>query len=183
MHRLVRLIDRIVEVIAATALVVANSMILLNVFNRYVVLGWMREGSETSKLGATIFETVDSVLSPISATVDEVPGLLLVWIAFLGAYLAYRKGGHISFDMVVMGLPGLPRRLVVVLTDAIVMAFLAVLLHQSIRMIRVDGMTEIETAEIAQGWFMAIIPLSAGLMILALMIDIVERWRGEKVRS
>jgi len=176
----VRLIDRIVEVLAAITLVAAASMILINVFNRYVVLGWLREGSEHSEWAACLFEATDALLSPVSATADEVPGLLLVWIAFLGAYLAYRAGGHISFDMVVDSLPRIPRRIVVVLTDATIMAFLVLLFLQSIRMIRVDGETEIETAEIAQGWFMTIIPLSAALMILALVLDIVERWRGAK---
>jgi len=179
MRVFVRLVDRIVEILAATALVAA-SMILLNVFNRYVVLGWLRSGGERSELVAWLFETSDALLSPISATADEVPGLLLVWIAFLGAYLAYRRGGHIAFDVVVDSLPRLPRRLVVVLTDVTIVVFLVLLFLQSIRMIRVDGETEIETAEIAQGWFMTIIPLSAALMILALAIDMVERWRGAK---
>ena len=180
MRRLVRLIDGIVEVVAATALVAAASMILINVFNRYVVLGWMRASAETSDLGAWLFEATDALLSPISATADEVPGLLLVWIAFLGAYLAYRRGGHIAFDLVVERLPRLARRLVVVLTDITIVAFLVLLFLQSLRMIRVDGETEIETAEIAQGWFMTIIPLSAALLILALVLDAVDRWRDAR---
>ena len=36
-------------------------------------------------------------------------------------------------------------------------------------MIRVSGATEIETAEIAQGWFMLILPLAALLLALAAM--------------
>jgi TRAP-type C4-dicarboxylate transport system permease small subunit len=180
MNYVVRLIDKTVEVLATSALVVSTSMILLNVFNRYVVLGWMRTGSENSELWAWIYEITDGLLSPISATTDEIPGLLLIWIAFLGAYLAYRKGGHISFDMVVEKLPRPCKRLVVVLTDASIMMFLLLLLMQSIRMIRVDGQTEIETAEIAQGWFMVIIPLSAGLLILALVMDIIKRLRDTK---
>ncbi len=180
MNYVVRLIDKIVEVLATSALVVAASMILLNVFNRYVVLGWLRTGSESSTLWAWLYGMTDRLLSPISATTDEIPGLLLIWIAFLGAYLAYRKGGHISFDMMVEKLPRFLRRLVIVFTNASITVFLVILLMQSIRMIRVDGQTEIETAEIAQGWFMAIIPLSAGLLILALMIDIIQRVRNTK---
>jgi len=176
MYRFIRLIDRIIEILAASALVVAASMILINVFNRYVVLGWLRTSSETSDVSAWFYGVADSLLSPISATADEVPGLLLIWIAFLGAYLAYRKGGHISFDMFVDMLPPLLKRLVITATESTIMAFLLMLLYQSIRMMMVDGETEIETAEIAQGWFMLIIPLSAGLMAFALVIDIVERW-------
>ncbi len=183
MNYVVRLIDKIVEVLATSALVVAASMILLNVFNRYVVLGWLRAASESSALWGWIYSKTDGLLSPISATTDEIPGLLLIWIAFLGAYLAYRKGGHISFDMMVEKLPRVYQRLVVTLTDGTIMAFLVLLLLQSIRMIRVDGQTEIETAEIAQGWFMAIIPLSAGLLIMALVIDIIERLHNPRNRK
>lgn len=177
---LVRLIDGIVAVLAAIALVASTSMILLNVFNRYVVLGWLRTGGESSETLQLLFQAVDGLLSPLSATADEVPGLLLVWISFLGAYLAYRRGGHIAFDMVADNLPGALRRVNVLLRDATVAVFLGLLLMQSIRMIRVDGETEIETAEIAQGWFMAIIPLAAVLMILALVLDFAERWRGTR---
>lgn len=176
--RLVRLIDRFIEIVAASAFVVSAVMILLNVFNRYVVLGWMRTGAESSEFIAVLYKAVDGVLSPLSATGDEVPGLLLVWIAFLGAYLAYREGGHIAFDMLVEKLPPIPRRLVVLLSDGAIVVFLVIVFLQSIRMIMVDGETEIETAEIAQGWFMSIIPLSAGLMILALMLDVAKRWRS-----
>lgn len=183
MIKIVRFVDRLIEIVAASALVAAASMILINVFNRYVVLGWLRASSEHSKLGAWLYDFTDGLLSPISATADEVPGLLLIWIAFLGAYLAYRMGGHISFDMFVESFPAPLKKLVIIATDSAIMIFLVVLLVQSIRMILVDGETEIETAEIAQGWFMLIIPLSAGLMILALLVDVVERWFGLKLEA
>ena len=180
MSKIARFVDRLIEIVAATALVAATLMILLNVFNRYVVLGWLRTGSENSDVLVSVFEFADNLFSPLSATADEVPGLLLVWIAFLGAYLAYRKGGHISFDMIVEGFPDRLRRLTVVFTDGTVMVFLGILLFQSVRMIMVDGETEIETAEIAQGWFMSIIPIAAVLLLLALVLDIIQRSRSEQ---
>ena len=50
-------------------------------------------------------------------------------------------------------------------------------------MIRVDGSTEIETAEIAQGWFMAIMPLAALLLGLALVARLVARGRERPDRD
>ena len=96
--------------------------------------------------------------------------LTMVWIAFLGAYLAYRKDGHISFDMFVDSLTPRFKRLLITVTECTILVFLLMLLYQSIRMILVDGETEIETAEIAQGWFMLIIPLSASLISFALIL-------------
>lgn len=176
MKRLIQIVDNIIGILAGSTLVIATSMVLINVLNRYVVLGWLRTNSENSDIYAWFYNVFDSLLSPISATADEVPGLLLIWIAFLGAYLAYRKGGHISFDMLVDKLPSKIRHLIITLTESTIMIFLLLLFYQSIRMIMVDGETEIETAEITQGWFMLIIPLSAFLMVFALVIDIVKRW-------
>lgn len=182
LRRVIRFLDRFIAVLAAVALVAAFAMILLNVFNRYVVLGWLRAGSEQSETVAWLFNVIDGPISPFSVTADEVPGLLLVWIAFLGAYLAYRKGGHIAFDMVLKKLPNSPRNIIRFLSDGMILIFLIMLFHQSVRMISVDGATEIETADISQGWFMGIIPLAAVLLILALLIDNIERWRPEKFK-
>jgi TRAP-type C4-dicarboxylate transport system permease small subunit len=57
---------------------------------------------------------------------------------------------------------------------------LALLFYQSVRMIIIDGSTEIETAEIAQGWFMAILPLASVLLIFALILDILGRTSQEE---
>ena len=109
-------------------------------------------------------------------TADEVPGFMLVWIAFLGAYLAIRQGGHISFDLLVDKLPPGPRRLVRGAVDLAIIGFLALVFWLSIRMILIDGAREIETADIPQGWFMAILPLASAAMILALVQGILLRW-------
>ena len=44
-------------------------------------------------------------------------------------------------------------------------------------MIRVSGATEIETAEIAQGWFMLIIPIASILLMIAVAVRLREVWR------
>ena len=96
------------------------------------------------------------------------PGLLLVWVAFLGAYLAMRKEGHIGFDLLTDSLSTKGRKAVTILRTVLIAGFLCLLFQQSVRMIWVAGRTEIETAEIAQGWFMLILPISAILLLLAL---------------
>ena len=180
MKLIVSYIDKLIGMVAATALVAATMMILLNVFNRYVVLGWLREGAENSAIVADVFRFTDGLISPISATVDEIPGLLLVWIAFLGAYLAYRRGGHISFDMLLDHVSAGRRRFIIFMSGATIIGFLGMLLWQSVRMIIVDGETEIETAEIAQGWFMSILPIASVLLTLALVLDISSRQHDNK---
>lgn len=173
-----RKLDAVVGAAAALVLVASTALICCNVFYRYVVLGWLRSLGERLGWADTLYRALDSGLSVISVTADEVPGYLLVWLTFLGAYLAARQGGHIAFDLMVDKLPDRGRRLAKGLIDGAIIAFLIVLLVQSIRMIRIDGATEIETAAIAQGWFMSILPISAALLILALLIAIAQRRTG-----
>lgn len=109
---------------------------------------------------------------------EEIAGYLLVWISFFGAYLALRHEGHISFDMLLERLPRQGQLAARTAIDLMLAAFFGVVLWQSIRLISVVGRTEIETAAIAQGWFMAVLPLASGLIILALASGIVRRYRS-----
>ena len=172
---MLRLVDRTVGLVAVMCLVVSTGMICANVFYRYVVLDWLRGWAKDGGWVAPVYRAMNDVFGAISVTADEVPGYLLVWIAFLGAYLAMRNGGHIGFDVLIDRMAPRLRRGFRAAVDLAIVAFLALLLWQSVRMIRIDGATEIETAEIAQGWFMAVLPISAVLLIVAIA---VHRGRG-----
>jgi TRAP-type C4-dicarboxylate transport system permease small subunit len=173
---ILRFLDRAVGALAALLVAASAGAICLNVFYRYVVLGWLRNGAESLPWLGPAYRFFDALLAPVSVTADEVPGFMLVWIAFLGAYLAIRQGGHISFDLLVDKLPRVPRRLVRSAVDLAIVVFLGLVFWLSVRMILIDGAREIETAEISQGWFMAILPLASGAMILALAKGILLRW-------
>ena len=65
-------------------------------------------------------------------------------------------------------------------SDLLIAVFLCILLYQSWRMIQVDGATEIETAEIGQGWFMAVL-VAFPLLILSALIEVnIRRFRRNK---
>lgn len=169
-----RLVDRLIEGIAVLAFAVSSIFICINIINRYLVLGAMRELSRDYDWFSPIYLFFREWLGAVSVTADEIPGFLLVWVAFLGAYLALRREGHISFDLLVDALPPLGRKAVMALNMLLMGLFLSVLLGHSIRMIRVAGRTEIETAEIAQGWFMLIMPIASLLLLAALARRIQE---------
>lgn len=176
---MLKIADKAVQVTAVACLVISTAMICANVFYRYVVLDWLRVLSDEVNVFLPLYDLLNSVFGSISLTADEVPGLLLVWVAFLGAYLALREGGHIAFDLLVERLPPMPQAILRHVTDVAILVFLALLFFQSLRMIRVDGATEIETAEISQGWFMLIIPLAAVLLGLATTVQIFQRLRAK----
>lgn len=177
--RVLRILDRTVEAAAIAAFAISSLFIFLNVLNRYLVLGLFRDLARDYESLRPAYSAVRSALGDIVVTADEVPGYLLAWVAFLGAYLAMRREGHIAFDLLAESLPRAGRRILTAINAALVGGFLAMLLWQSIRMIRVAGATEIETAEIAQGWFMLIMPIAAVLLLVAITVRLIETWRAD----
>ena len=173
---MLRTLDRIVEGVAVLAFAASSLLICINVFNRYAVLGGMRTIAKSADWLTPTYITVRNALGDISVMADEVPGYLLVWVSFLGAYLAMRRSGHISVDLLTHRLTGVTRMFVLGLNAVLIAGFLLLLLWQSVRMIRVSGRTEIETAEIAQGWFMAILPVAAVLLLVALLAQVHTRF-------
>lgn len=169
-----RLLDRLAEALAVLAFALSSAFIFLNVLNRYIVLGFFRDLAKEHENLRPFYFTVRDALSSIVVTADEVPGLLLVWVAFLGAYIAMRREGHIAFTLFLEKMPPRIRRVVNGINTVLISAFLILVFVQSIRMIRVSGRTEIETAEIAQGWFMLILPIASVLLILA----VIQRFRS-----
>lgn len=166
---MLRLVDRLAEALAVIAFTVSSAFVFLNVLNRYLVLGVLRDWAKDYEGFRPTYFAIRDLLGNIVVTADEVPGLLLVWVAFLGAYIAMRKQGHIGFDLVLESLPGKARKIVRGINSMLIAGFLALLLWQSVRMIRVSGATEIETAGIAQGWFMLILPIAAVLLMIAVI--------------
>ena len=173
---MIRLLDKTAEALAVLAFALSSAFIFLNVLNRYIVLGFFRDLAKTHENLRPLYFSVRDVFSNIVVTADEVPGLLLVWVAFLGAYIAMRQEGHIAFTLFLEKLPHKLKRVVTGVNTLLISAFLVLVFVQSIRMIKVSGRTEIETAEIAQGWFMLILPIASVLLLIA----IIQRFRAER---
>jgi TRAP-type C4-dicarboxylate transport system permease small subunit len=145
-----RIFDELMKAVAAILVAATAVMTCAAVFYRFVLessLGWP----------------------------EEVAGLLLVWISFIGAYVATRENGHISFSLFVQRLPRAARKFVETMVDIILLVFFAVLAFQSIRMIGAVGHTEIETLDIPRGYFMAVLPISALALVVAYLLRLIRR--------
>ncbi|MDW6093544.1 TRAP transporter small permease [Vibrio rhizosphaerae] len=171
-----RILDRVTTVIAGMALIASTLLVLINVANRYLIQGGLYKLAEQRILPG-LYQFFDQYLSPFSAMADEVPGLLLAWVTFLGAYLAMRDGGHIAFDMLLDKLSPRVRQKFTLMTDTLIGAFLVMLFYQACRMIMVDGSTEIETAEIGQGWFMSVLVIFSVLMLIATLHQMFRKMK------
>lgn len=177
---MLRRIDRAAEAAAAFCMAVSAAMICANVFYRYVVLSWMRAAAEDAPWFSPVADFFADWLASVGAIAGEVPGYLLVWISFVGAYLAHRRNEHIGVDFLSALLPAAAEKARRNAVRFLLLALFAVLFAQSARMIWVDGETEIETADIAQGWFMLVLPASALLLAAA---TAAQFWSGEKRRE
>lgn len=94
-------LDKFEELISGIALVVMVACVCWGVITRYV--------TETP-----------------AAWAAEMAGLSFAWLVFMGAAAAFKYAGmHMSIDMLVNLLPSLPRRVIALLVDTAVLAFLA----------------------------------------------------------
>jgi TRAP-type transport system small permease protein len=104
LHRL----DALIEALAALLMAALTILVFLGVFYRYVLV------------------------APL-AWVEEVARLCLVWVSFLGAYLAMRRAQHITLELVRARLPPATRRVVDLAGGAVLIAFLLVLVGHGVR--------------------------------------------------
>lgn len=148
---MIRLLDRVITVAAASIVAATAIVTCIAVFFRSV-------------LGASL------------PWPEEVSGHALVWTSFLGAYLAVREQRHIAFDLLVEQLPDRAQKVVLTVGELLVVGFFVLLIYESTRMIRIVGGTPLLTVDIATGVFMAALPICGAAIVLALCARIFERW-------
>ncbi len=173
----IKKLDKTVLILASTILLCATIMLIFAVFYRYVIIDFFGIYLENFTFANTIYKFITTYFDTLSATTDEIPGYLLVWLSFLGAYLSERENLHIKFDLFVDKLPFKLKKLFEIISNIMLVVFFTILLYFSILMINIDGSTYIETIDIPQGIFMIIFPLSALLILIALFINIYKDYK------
>lgn len=141
------------ETVVAVLMAVMVSTIILQVFCRFV-------------LG-----------NPLSWS-EELARYAFVWITFLGAAVAYRHGGHIVVETVVVLLPRRLQAALAWLVDALVVVALLVLLVQGFNIVEVNSNVEATMLEIPMSWVYASVPVSAALMLAYQVERTLRRIQG-----
>lgn len=173
---MMRWIEKSLEAVAVMVLAASTAMVCLNVVYRYLALPAARSLAAHTSWGPLFLHDMTASLGGLSGTAAEIPGYGLVWVAFLGGCLVMYREGHIAFDVLINHFPELLKKLVGSLFDVALAVMFADFCYQSVRMIQVGGSADIATAEIAQGWFMLIMPFSMGLMSLLALCQLWRRW-------
>ena len=101
---------------------------------------------------------------PLSWT-EELARYAFVWITFLGAAVAYRRGSHIVVETIIMLLPRGAQAALAWVVDALMVAALLVLLVQGIGIVEATANVQATMLQVPMSWIYASVPVSAGIML------------------
>ena len=100
---------------------------------------------------------------------DEIARLLFVWTSFLGMFLGYNADAHPAFTQIVAMVgtrSAVAGRIMVLMTHALVCAFVAIVLYGGVVYIRHAAVQTTAILRISVGWMYAAAPFSMALMLL-----------------
>lgn len=109
---------------------------------------------------------------------EELARYAFVWITFLGAAVAYRHGGHIIVETIVVLLPRRAQLVLAWLVDALMVVALVVLLVQGLGIVEVNSNVEATMLEIPMSWVYGAVPVSAAIMLAYQVERTVRRIKG-----
>jgi TRAP-type C4-dicarboxylate transport system permease small subunit len=109
---------------------------------------------------------------------DEVARLCFVWMIFLGAALAVRRGAHFRLHLLIDRFGAGNRRRLDLLVAVIVVAFAAVLVAGGIAIAPLARRQVTDALEISMLWFYAALPVGGALMIVFALPQIWSLSRG-----
>jgi len=110
---------------------------------------------------------------------DEVASVLLAWVTYYGAALAALRRGHIGFDGFLRAMP-LPWRMVAAaVAEIAVLCFFIILAWTGMRVLSVlEGDTLVSLTWVPVSLTQSVIPVGAGLFILAEVLSFPAYWRA-----
>ena len=97
---------------------------------------------------------------------EEVTRFMLVWLVFIGAFLAYIHDEHLGLDILVAQFPPTLRKIVAVCTNLLIIFALYAMVEGGYLLMRDNFDWLSPAAEIPQGYVYMIVPVTCGLMIL-----------------
>jgi TRAP-type C4-dicarboxylate transport system permease small subunit len=140
----IRYLDKLVEILLVIALAATAIIVSVAVYYRYVLddsLSWS----------------------------EEITSKTLVWITFLGSYGCFRRGQHLTVDLIPAWIGRRGKMLLEAATSLIMIAFCLVMTWYSFRVTSTVGKAYINTLDIPRAYFLAALPVSFALMALALL--------------
>jgi TRAP-type C4-dicarboxylate transport system permease small subunit len=145
----------ILEAYSGVLILVMLGVVLVGVFYRYIIneaLSWY----------------------------DEFAGFILVWLTMYGSVVGLARGKHISFETLVEKLSRKGQRAVAIFGILCVMGFSVVVLTSGWELIReMAEETAVSIPEVKMAWIYSVMPISAALMILVGIVQLVRAISGK----
>lgn len=111
---------------------------------------------------------------------EEVARFMLVWLVFMGSFLAYIHNEHLGLDILVNKFPPGVLKVVTFCTNALTIFALYAIMEGGYLMMIANFDWLSSAAEIPQGYVYFIIPFTCGLMILQVVLKTYYLLTGKK---
>jgi tripartite ATP-independent transporter DctM subunit len=110
---------------------------------------------------------------------DELAGILFLWLAMLGAVLAFERSEHMRMTAIVGFLHPRVRAFFDVLAVVAPLAFLLLVLNPAYQFASDEAFVTTPALEISNGWRAAALPVGIGLMLVIALLRVVaaSNWR------
>jgi TRAP-type C4-dicarboxylate transport system permease small subunit len=105
---------------------------------------------------------------------SELARFLFVWISFLGMLEGVRLKAHIGITIIVDAFPREARRTLEIVINILIIIFLLVIIKEGIRLTGMNMDLLSPGLNIPEGWVYISIPLSCGLMIPYLILQMIN---------
>jgi len=109
---------------------------------------------------------------------EEIARLCLVWITFIGTYLAYRRRLHISIDVIRNRMSPRTQRVIHAVVTVLVLVLMGALALQGSVYSRAFLGSATPLLSIPLGVVYAALPFSAALLFFAVLVDLIDLMRG-----
>jgi TRAP-type C4-dicarboxylate transport system permease small subunit len=97
---------------------------------------------------------------------EELAIFLFMWVTFLGAEIVLRKGNHIAVDALINTLKGIPKLVLSILIDLVIIVFACIVLVSGIQLTISTFNQPSAALNISMSWVYAAIPVSMAMMIM-----------------
>jgi tripartite ATP-independent transporter DctM subunit len=105
---------------------------------------------------------------------DELASILFLWLAMLGAVVAFRRGEHMRMSTLVASAPPRWRAFFEAFAAAVAIAFLALILHSSVEYAVDEAAVVTPAMEIPNIWRASAIPIGCALMLIFALLRLVR---------
>ncbi len=121
--------------------------------------------------------------SPLSWP-EEVARLMIVWLTFLGGYMALREKKHIGFNLLVKKLSPQVQQIIIIVGKVLIIVFLLVMIKEGVLFVRKFANVPMPYTQFPIGKVAyTVFPISGVLMLLQMVQDLSQAISALKQKS